>query len=187
MTDADRTDTDTDTDLGRLVPGEPATGRQHELHFTRTLRHPPEKVWRALTEPAHLQHWFPCEIRGERRQGAPLEFVFDGGDADPIAGVLAVWAPPTDLEYRWGSERLCFTLADDGEGGTVLTFVNTFDDLGKGARDAAGWHVCLEALERELADEPPITDTRPRWEQVHARYVEAFGPEASTIGPPPGR
>ena len=25
-----------------------------------------------------------------------------------------------------------------------------------------------------------------RWAEVHPRYVEAFGPEASAIGPPPG-
>ena len=28
------------------------------LRFTRTLEHPPEKVWRAITEPEHLAHWF---------------------------------------------------------------------------------------------------------------------------------
>ena len=27
--------------------------------------HPPEKVWRALTEPEHLAHWFPTTIEGE--------------------------------------------------------------------------------------------------------------------------
>lgn len=46
------------------------------LRFVRTLPHPAEKVWRALTEPAHLAHWFPSTIDGERAAGAPLRFVF---------------------------------------------------------------------------------------------------------------
>ena len=28
------------------------------LRFTRALAHPPEKVWRAITEPEHLASWF---------------------------------------------------------------------------------------------------------------------------------
>jgi uncharacterized protein YndB with AHSA1/START domain len=172
-------------DLGELVPAR--HGGQHELRFTRTLAHPPAKVWRALTEPEHLAAWFPSEIRGERRAGAPLQFVFDGDVEHAIHGELVVFDPPSALEYRWGTERLIFTLADDGRGGTRLTFVNTFDDLGKGARDAAGWHVCLESLELDVADEPPMSDSRARWTAVHERYRTAFGPEASTIGPPPGR
>ena len=31
---------------------------------------------------------------------------------------------------------------------------DTIDDLGKAARDGAGWHVCLEALEHALAVAP---------------------------------
>ncbi|HKC74762.1 MAG TPA: SRPBCC domain-containing protein [Chloroflexota bacterium] len=37
-----------------------------QLRFTRKLAHPPEKVWRALTEPAHLAAWFPTDIEGAR-------------------------------------------------------------------------------------------------------------------------
>jgi uncharacterized protein YndB with AHSA1/START domain len=29
------------------------------VRFTRLLPHPPEKVWRALTEAGHLAAWFP--------------------------------------------------------------------------------------------------------------------------------
>jgi len=41
-------------------------GDRWQLHFTRRLPHPPEKVWRALTEPEHLKEWFPNDIEGER-------------------------------------------------------------------------------------------------------------------------
>src|SRR5690349_909928 len=56
------------------------------LRFVRTLAHPPEKVWRALTEPEHLAVWFPTEIHGEREAGAALRFVFAGDEGPPFEG-----------------------------------------------------------------------------------------------------
>jgi uncharacterized protein YndB with AHSA1/START domain len=46
------------------------------LRYERVLRHAPEKVWAALTESEHLRHWMPCDIVGERREGADLELPF---------------------------------------------------------------------------------------------------------------
>src|ERR1022692_2786815 len=34
------------------------------LVLVRELRHPPEKVWQALTDPAHLREWAPFEADG---------------------------------------------------------------------------------------------------------------------------
>jgi hypothetical protein len=60
--------------------------------------------------------------------------------------------------------------------------INRFDEIGKAARDAAGWHACLDALEAHLDGEP--LDSMERWQAVHPGYVERFGPEAATLGPP---
>jgi uncharacterized protein YndB with AHSA1/START domain len=157
----------------------------YQLRFRRTLAHPPEKVWRALTEPQHLRAWFPADIEGERAEGARLRFVFRNGEDEPSDGEMLVFDPPSVLEFRWGEELLRFELESEGDGaGTLLTFVNTFDELGKAARDAAGWHACLDILVHELAGEKPPWSPVERWEQVHADYVDRLGPEASTIGPP---
>src|SRR5436309_5021572 len=91
-----------------------------QLRFTRKLAHPPEKVWRALTEPAHLRAWFPSDIEGERRAGAPLQFVFRENEGPTIEGQMLVYEPPAVLEFRWGEERLRFELTPSG-GGTNLT------------------------------------------------------------------
>ena len=64
-----------DTDLGTLT----RQGDRWMLIFTRRLAHPREKVWRAVTEPEHLAAWYPQEIVGERRAGAPLRFVGPAG------------------------------------------------------------------------------------------------------------
>lgn len=160
------------------------SGGQWRLRFTRKLLHPPDKVWRALTEPEHLAAWFPTDIEGERMTGAPLRFVFRNGEGPAIDGEMITYDPPSVLEFRWGGdETLRFELQSDGEG-TVLIFLNTFDDLGKAARDAAGWHACLDALGYHLNDERPPWTPAERWRRVHESYVESFGPAASTIGPP---
>ncbi len=155
------------------------------LRFVRSLPHPPEKVWRALTEPEHLAAWFPADMEGERVTGASLRFVFREGEGPTEDGEMIAYEPPRLLEFRWGNERLRFELEPDGQG-CRLTFVDTFDELGKAARDAAGWHVCLEVLAYHLAGERPPWGQMDRWSDVHAGYVELLGPDASAIGPPAG-
>ena len=158
-------------------------GDRHQLRFTRRFPHPPDKVWRAITEPEHLRAWFPAEMVGDRAAGARLRFVFPNGEAPDSEGEIVVYDPPSVLEYTWGEDRLRFELRPDADG-TVMTFVTTFSELGKAARDGAGWHECLDVLEHELAGDKPPWDPGNRWDEVHPAYVESFGPEASTIGPP---
>jgi len=155
------------------------------VRFTRRLGHPPAKVWRALTEPEHLAAWFPTTIEfadGERVAGAKLRFTFPDGKAPAFDGELLAYAPPELLELRWGTDVLRFELRADGEG-TELTLLDLLDEKGKAARDAAGWHVQLDRLAAHLdgsAEQPAD------WSRLHAGYVDEFGPDAATIGPPEG-
>jgi uncharacterized protein YndB with AHSA1/START domain len=157
-------------------------GSRWRLRFTRHLAHPPDKVWRALTEPEHLAAWFPQRILGEWRVGAPLQFVSDFGDFD---GEVLACGPPRLLEFRWGTDTIRLEVAPDAQG-SRLTLIDTIDALGKAARDAAGWHECLDNLEVNLGGTQPTWKPGERWQAVHPSYVEHFGPEAATIGPPEG-
>lgn len=82
------------------------------------LDHPPEKVWRALTEPELLAAWLlPNDIQAEegRRftlRGAP------GSDKPVDCEVLAA-EPPRLLRYRWRGR-------DGNDGGRPLDTVVTF-------------------------------------------------------------
>ena|SRR5258708_5858612 len=157
-----------------------------QLEFSRKLAHPPEKVWQALTQPDGLAAWFPTTIEGGWEPGAALRFSFRNDEAPAFDGVLLTYDPPRVLEFMWGPDRLRFELwpADDG---TVLSLVDSLEALGKAARDAAGWHQCLEALEQDLAGAPlPRPFATTRWKELHPVYVDTFGPSASTIGPPEG-
>jgi uncharacterized protein YndB with AHSA1/START domain len=163
---------------------EPVEGRWR-LRYVRRLPHPREKVWRALTEPEHLAAWFPAKIEGGWAAGAPLRFVIVDWELPPTEGEVLAVEPPSLLEYRWDTDVLRFELEPDGDG-CVLTFLDTFDELGKAARDGAGWHACLDALELDLGGEEAPREAMDRWRALQAGYVERFGPEAATIGPPDG-
>jgi uncharacterized protein YndB with AHSA1/START domain len=171
----------TETDLGELD----RSGAAWRLRFVRTFAHSPERVWRALTEPADLEAWFPTTIEGERAAGAPLTFTFRNGEADAFAGRMIGCEPPRLLEFMWGSDKIRFELEPVAQG-TRLTLYDTVDDNGKSARDASGWHVCLDRLSRLLGDAQTTTGPAVDWPEVHRLYQQKFGPEASTVGPPEG-
>jgi uncharacterized protein YndB with AHSA1/START domain len=166
-------------DLGEL--------ERHEdrvlLRFTRRLAHPPERVWRALVEPEQLAVWFPTTIDGERAAGARLRFRHRDDLVEPFAGEMLAFEPPSLLELQWGPDVLRFELEGDGDG-TLLVFTDTLEELGKAARDGAGWHECLERLVYELNGQAPPLASADRWRQVHPQYVARLGPEAAAIGPP---
>jgi uncharacterized protein YndB with AHSA1/START domain len=156
-----------------------------QLRFVRTLSHPLEKVWRAITEPEHLAHWFPTTIEGERAAGARLRFSFPGGEAPPVEGEMIEYQPLSTVEFRWGTDIVRLELRPVGET-TELTLLDTLDERGKAARDGAGWHGCLDALEADLNDDENSREAMGSWRELQAQYAERFGPEAATIGPPQG-
>jgi uncharacterized protein YndB with AHSA1/START domain len=153
-----------------------------ELRFERALAHPVSRVWEAITTPAGLAAWFPFDVEGERRTGAPLRFVFREGEADDFTGEMVEFTPQSAMELRWGGDETVRLELEAAGSGCVLRLINRFDEIGKAARDAAGWHACLDALEAFLTGTP--LDPSERWQAVHPGYVSRFGPEAATIGPP---
>jgi uncharacterized protein YndB with AHSA1/START domain len=171
-------DTDVDADGTLEYDGELSV-----LRFRRRLAHSQDKVWRALTEDDHLVGWFPTTIEGGRAAGAPLRFSFRNAEGEPFDGEMLVFDPPACMELRWGDDLLRFELVAEGTG-CVLSMTVTFPEHGKAARDAAGWHVCIEQLGFVCAGDPLPWRPPDRWPSVHARYVVRLGPEASTIGPP---
>jgi uncharacterized protein YndB with AHSA1/START domain len=159
-----------------------AVGDEWRLRFTRELPHEPAKVWRAITEADHLRAWFPQRIVGDWKVGAPLRFE---GESGSFEGRVLRFEPETILEFLWGTDVIRVEVAPNQDGHrTTLTLLDTFAPLGKAARDAAGWHTCLDFLAHHLAAKPAPWESRRRWEEVHPRYVDKFGPQAATLGPP---
>ena len=149
------------------------------------LAHPPEKVWRAITESEHLQHWLPCDIVGERAAGASVELPFwpahveaYGLDMTPsLSGEIRVWDPPSVFEWSWSTDLLRWELAPDGDGdGPHLHHLVRRGRPPGARRPAAGYHVCLDQLVELVATgtvaEPLVAaDVGP----LEERYREASG------------
>jgi uncharacterized protein YndB with AHSA1/START domain len=161
-----------------IVDGRPT------LRFERRLAHSPEKVWKAITDPAELTGWFPQDVEGTLAPGAKLRFVFrgeppvlDGKVIEGFGGEVLEIDPPRLIAYRWGEDILRWALTPDGDG-CLLVFTDTVADRGKAARDGASWHVCLDVLEARLGGTaaPP----GDRWKELYEGYQQDFGPEAAT-------
>ena len=156
---------------------------RYELRFVRELVASGREGLEAITEPAGLSAWFPFDIVGERATGAPLRVRVPRGRGRPdFAGAMVEFTPPSVMELAGRTTRRCGSSSRRRGAGCVLTLINRFDEIGKAARDAAGWHACLDALEASLAG--ASIDADARLGQVHPDYVARFGPEAATIGPP---
>jgi len=156
------------------------------LRYERRLAHPRHRVWRAIVEDAELAAWFPTTIEGPRHAGAVLHFSFRQGEGQSFDGEMLAFVPPSLMELRWADDVLRFELEPCGDGGdeTILRLRVTFPEHGKAARDAAGWDVCLEQLVAACEGTAPLGDPTARWRVLHPAYVDRFGPEASTLGPP---
>jgi uncharacterized protein YndB with AHSA1/START domain len=142
------------------------------LTFERRLTHSVERVWRAVSEPAELAHWFPCAMSGDLRPGGTLTFAFPGGEMPPTEGEVIEIDPPRSLAFTWGDDVLRIELEPDDEG-CVLHFVVLFDDADRASRDAAGWHVCLDHLEEHLggaATQAPSGEPTSQWRTHYEEY-----------------
>ncbi|MBD3005617.1 SRPBCC family protein [Streptomyces sp. 5-10] len=152
-------------------------GGRSALRLERRLAHPPEKVWRALTEPAQLVHWFPSEVQVELAVGGRMGFVFPGREAPDMDGVVTELDPPHVFAFTWGEDELRWELRPEGEG-CVLTLTHTFGDRFGAASFASGWHACITGLAALLGDEEVVHDDIA---ELHESYVEAFGLAEGTV------
>ena len=151
------------------IDGRPA------LRFERRLAHPVERVWRAVSEPAELERWFPAAVDWRPAVGETLEVAGMTGEVTEVD-------PPHRLAWQFNGEHYSFDLAAD-DGGCRLVFTHVFDDRSRAAQTAAGWDAYVSRLAPHL-DGGHLTeeDAHANWEQVHERYAERFA-----VDPTPGR
>jgi uncharacterized protein YndB with AHSA1/START domain len=155
---------------GELVELE---GDRVGVRFERRLAHPPERVWRAITEPDELAAWFPDTIDGEFAPGAEVKFPKFVEMGLPAIGRVTEFDPPRLLAFSWGTSDLRFELEPDGDG-CRLVFMDSLPRE-EAAKNAAGWEVCLGDLEAMLAGDPTAKVAEDRWSRLHEQYAERFG------------
>lgn len=157
-------------------------GQRSTLVFVRELRHPPHKVWLALTDPTHLREWAPFDTdRNLGTAGAATLTLAGVAKPEAFECRVRVADAPHVLEYTWGDDLLRWELQAI-ESGTRLTLYHTVDERTMIPKAAAGWHICLDIAERALDGRPigriPAKDARSfGWERLNSEYAERFGIE----------
>lgn len=153
------------------------SGDRWTLIAVRQLRHAPEKVWAALTDPAQLAEWSPFTAnRDLGSPGAAILTMLDGDVPEDTTAEVVRAEPPTLLEYSWGGDRLRWELTPSGTG-TRLTLRHTASERDDLAKFAAGWHLCLDVAEHLLDGRPigPIRGdeaTKFGFDKLHDAYAE---------------
>ncbi|MCO6003815.1 SRPBCC family protein [Actinoallomurus purpureus] len=159
-----------------MNPSLHTSGGRSVLRFERRLAHPVEKVWRALTDPAHLTHWFPSTVEElDLRPGGKIRFRQEHEQLPLGAGEITELDPPHVLAFTWYDDPLRWELRPDGQG-CILVFTHTFTDRPMAGSFAAGWESCLSALESSLSGNPTGLAAVPDdYAGRHDAYAEAFG------------
>ena len=180
------------TDRELYTPG-PATGAQVRkdgetwtLVLVRELRHSPEAVWQALTEPAQLREWAPFDADGSLGStGTTVTLTTVGAPGPHVTETTVTQADaPKLLVYKWGGNDMRWELEPHG-GGTRLTLWTSIDRRYI-AMGAAGWHICFDVLDRLLSATPVGRMVGPElmkfdgWQRLHAEYAQQFGVEMPT-------
>src|SRR5262245_37983024 len=124
-------------------------GEQWTLVLVRELRHPPTMVWGTLTDPAHLAEWAPADADRNLAVVGPGKLSTVGTPTPQVSETTVKRAEaPRLLEYSWGGSDLQWELEPLGSGTRLTLWRNIerrFISWG-----AAGWHICLDVLERLL-------------------------------------
>jgi len=170
------------TEQAQYAPG-PASRAQVQKHgdkwtliLVRELHHSPEKVWQALTDPAHLREWAPFVVDASLATVGTVNLTWVG-NPQPLETKVTRADSPRLLEYgdiRWELEPL--------GSGTRLTLWHKIDRrfISWGA---AGWHISFDVLERFLAGNPigriagADAMKSAGWRRLVAEYAKQFGAE----------
>ncbi|MEU5595416.1 SRPBCC family protein [Streptomyces sp. NPDC020298] len=158
-------------------------GDRPAVRFHRTYDHPADQVWRFVTDPGELARWFPSRAEMELRPGGTIRFSGDPNMPASTGRVIAV-APPRHLSFEWGGDELRFDLEDAGDGRTGLTLTDVLAAADTTARNAAGWEVCLTALDARASgagSAGPHAGPGALWKDFYDGYVEAGFPSGAPV------
>jgi len=177
------------TDREQYTPGPASVARVRQdgekwtLILVRELRHPPEKVWQALTDPTQLREWAPFDAAGSLGTvGSTVKLTTVGAPTSHVTETTVTRADaPKVLEYNWGGFDMRWQLEAVG-GGTRLTLWTNIDRrfISMGA---AGWHIAFDVLDRLLSGTPigriagGDAMKFEGWQRLNAEYAKQFGVE----------
>jgi uncharacterized protein YndB with AHSA1/START domain len=149
------------------MPSQPAFSSKPSLTIKRRIDAPPEKVFRAWTEPKKITRWFGPEqvevlhAETDARVGGRYRIVARSPDGEQhdVSGTYREVVPNEKLVFTWAwrstperESRVTVLLGADG-GGTLLTLIHEqfFDEAARD-RHEHGWNGSMDKLERVALD-----------------------------------
>jgi uncharacterized protein YndB with AHSA1/START domain len=138
-----------------------ANGQTEYLSFEFELRHSPEKVWRALTDPELLAQWLLPVLELKLETGAAFKFktqAYPGWDGIVNCQFVEI-EPRRKLSYTW--------VVGDMEIDTVVTFTL--------APTASGTRLSLLQTGFKQENKQAFGGQRYGWNMMGGKLVELLG------------
>ena len=162
------------------------TGERWTFVLARELRHPPAKVWAALTDPAQLREWAPFDADVSlAKTGTKVKLTTVGAPKPMVVETTIKRAePPKSLEYNWGGGEVRWELSPMGSGTRLTLWASIPRNYV--AMGAAGWHLCLDIMDHMLNGEHigrivgPDALKFEGWQRLNGEYSKLFGVEVVT-------
>lgn len=175
---------DEDSEAGEVV----VEGDRAKLIFTRRLVHPPEAVWKALTDPAELCGWYMTKAIIDGREGGSVDFRA-GPSRLHVTGRILTWDPPEVFEHEWKVEPMPdlptgedavirWELRREGEG-TLLHLEHKNLHRVTALGFAPGTHSFLDRLAAQMGRRQ-----LPNWQERYNRVASQYPPSWVSGGGP---
>jgi len=148
----------------------------YEATYERLLKHPPAKVWRAITDPERVKDWFVRTELEPRVGGRYVEHHDHVGVS--MEGTITRFDPPRAFEHTWWGQtpagerdpRILWEIHPHGEG-SRLVMTYRFPSLDGAHMAMAGWHICIDVLVAVLDGENPAAHLPPQGSFADGKFT----------------
>ena len=159
-------------------------GSRWLLVLERTLPSSPQEIWAALTQRELVSRWAPFDPDRDLTETGFVALPEAGvtpsdDDTEESIGTVVTAAPQRMLSLVWGGDAIDIELAPTASA-TIVQLGHTFDDRSNASSYAAGWHMCLTALDGVASglDVPRMVGEDAKlhgWDELQEKYEELFG------------
>ena len=132
------------------------------ITFKRSLNHPIDRVWLAITDAGELAQWLPMLKTLELKEGGDVILDFSGGDCPPDElnpedidhCKVVTFDPPHLIEYIGPTGGLRFELNPRGDQSELTMTATNHPDRGIIYSIVCGWHYYADCLVWQLDGVP---------------------------------
>ena len=159
-------------------------GSRWLLVLERTLPGTPQNIWAALTQRELVSRWAPFDPDRDLTETGFVSLPEAGAthsddETEESIGTVVTVAAQRMLSLVWGGDAIDIELAPTASA-TIVRLSHTFDDRDNASSYAAGWHLCLTALDGVASglDVPRMVGEDAKlhgWDQLQDKYAELFG------------